>query len=489
MDSRIMEAGINIKDLFFVLIKKVWIMIIVGAIIGVGLGVYKIENRAKTYDVLDVSRKLNSSESDIQYQIRVQKINEARGYIDMISTVNTLIEHQRQYINDAIYMQINPENEYQSTAQITIKVLNNDTNGMDSALLAAYEREVRAGNYLDEYANEIDVKPEYIKELIYFSTFSTSDTVISSEDESYVIATMNITVIGPSSTFCDEVMSRIINQIETVYSDLNSSVTSHSISVIGVQQVVKIDDNLRTAQNKQTSRIDDLQKQIVSYNDSLDKIARELGLTGKDDILEYFSVHDDVYVSGIPTETSEKYVSRRSVLKSGIKYSLIGFAAGVFGVALVFAVLYVFGKKVKTQAQFFCAFANVRKIGVMKPLEKRTKYSRFVDVRSGDDSKANSETNNKIILYNYENLTKDYKSILITGVGDQKVTRDAVELLGLKGDFKPNMILNPEIIKNLSDYDCVVLIEQRNRSLFQNVYDELKLIDNAGTKIIGAIII
>ena len=489
MNSRIMEAGVNLKDLFFVLIKKIWIMIIVGAILGVGVGVYKIENRAKTYDVLDVSRKLNSSETDVQYQNRVQNINKARGYVDMISTTNTLIENQRQYIADSVYMKINPENEYQTSAQITITLLNNDTNGMDIALVAAYEREIRAGNYLDDYASEINVKSEYIKELIYFSSVSANDTIISSSDECNEIGTMNITVIGPSSTFCDDVMDLIINRIETVNDELNSSVTPHLISVIGTQHVVKIDDNLRNAQKDQSARIDNLQKQIVSYNDSLDKLAKELGLSGKDEFFEYFSVHDEIEVLGIPTETSEKYVSRRSVLKSGIKYSFIGFAAGVFVVALLIAVNYVFGKKVKTQAQFFNAFASIRKIGVMKPLGKRSKFYKFVDIRSGDDTKLSADNNLKVISYNYENLTKNYKNILITGVGDQTATHDAIELLGLKGDYRPNMLINPEIIRGISDYDCVVLIEQRNNSLFQSVYDELTLINNSGTEIVGAIII
>ena len=66
---------------------------------------------------------------------------------------------------------------------------------------------------------------------------------------------------------------------------------------------------------------------------------------------------------------------------------------------------------------------------------------------------------------------------------------EAVKKLGLKGDFKPDLFSNPDVLKDIPDYDGVVLLEQRKVSLYKNVANEIELIGNAGTKIIGAIII
>ena len=51
------------------------------------------------------------------------------------------------------------------------------------------------------------------------------------------------------------------------------------------------------------------------------------------------------------------------------------------------------------------------------------------------------------------------------------------------------MLNNPDIIDSICEYDVVVLIEQRNYSLFANVKKEIDYISNCNVKILGAIII
>ena len=370
MDMMSIGTDINIKDVIYVLLKKLWIMIIAGVIIGVSLCIYKIENRAKTYDVLDISKKLNVSETDIQYQLRLENVNKARAYTEMIDRVNVQIDSQRNYVSNSIYMQINPDNEFQSTAQIAITLNNNDVDGIDKSLFVAYENVIKSGNFLDDYAKAIDVNPEFLYELISFYDVSSEKAVLYADSDFNSQGTIYISVIGPSSEFCDDLMRRIIEEINSNYTLFNSTITSHKLSVIAVQQVVRIDDNLRNVQNSQSNRVDALQKQLLNYYDSLDKIAKDLGLSDKSVIIDYFNSHDEISVNGIPTEISEQDVSRSTMIKPGIKYAAVGFVLGVFLVAAVVIIKYFFGKRFITQAQFFSEFTAVRKIGVMKPNKK-----------------------------------------------------------------------------------------------------------------------
>ena len=66
---------------------------------------------------------------------------------------------------------------------------------------------------------------------------------------------------------------------------------------------------------------------------------------------------------------------------------------------------------------------------------------------------------------------------------------EAYKALGLKGDYKPDIFSDPDVLKTVPDYDGVVILEQRKVSLFKDVSNEIALIGNAGTEIIGAIII
>ena len=232
-----------------------------------------------------------------------------------------------------------------------------------------------------------------------------------------------------------------------------------------------------------------MQNQITSYNDQLDKVAKDLDLADKEAILEYFEEHPDVKVNGIPSETSEVTVSRWGNIKPGIKYAAVGFIAGAILIAALVVLKYIFGRKFSNQAQFFGVFPMIKKIGVLKPSGKSSKYGKFIDIKSEDDTKMSDDNNKKLISANYANLTRDYKKILITGTGDEKAMSDCVKSLSLKGDYKPDMFSNPDVLALVPQYEAVVLIEQRNYSLFKNVDKEINLIANGGTPIIGSIII
>lgn len=491
MDQRNTEPEINIKDLIFVVLKKLGIMIIAGLILGSSLFSYKVIKRVKTNDVLDAAVKLSDSETDVQYELRVQNINRARVYVEMISNLYKQIDHQRTYIAESLYMQIDAENVYQSTAQITLTLENDDTNGVDAALFGAYDRDVKAGNYLDEYAKQIGTKPDYIKELITFTSSAAGNTIISTDTDVNRVGSMYISVYGPSREFCDDVMDLVINEINSVYGDLNGSVAKHTIALVGVQQFQKIDNSIRDGQISHTNTINTLQNQIASYNDQLDKVAKDLGVSDKEEILSYFETHEEVKVDAenLPTGTSEIYISRWSMIKPGLKYGVVGFVGGAFLVAAFVVLNFTFSRRIKTQAQFFCLFPMLTRIGVIKPIGKRSKFDAFIDVKSEDDSKLSKENNLKLISANYANLTKDCGKVLITGTGDKKAMEEAYKSLKLKGDFKPDMFNNPEVLVSVPEYDGIVLLEQRKVSLIKNVENEINLISNGGTPIIGAIIL
>ena len=488
MNLKDYETEINVKDIILVILRKIWVIILVSSILGTAFFVYKIEKRGKTSDILDVYTKLNFSETDYKYQRRVQNIDKAREYVDMIEILNSQIDHQRQYITDSIYMQIDAENTYQSFAQISFTIPSN-TPGIDTTLYTAYEREIRAGNYLNGYADELSVRTDYIKELIHITSSLDNSSIIDADENVDQVFSIYISVIGTNGSFCDDIMNLIISEVESLHTDFNKSITIHSMSVIGIQQVVKIDTSLRDGQNSQIAKIDSLQKQIATYYDALDKLAKELGLSSKDVFFEYFITHSEDAPDVIPSEVSERKVSRSSVVKSGIKFGVVGFVFGIIIVAAIVIVRYIFGRKIITQAQFFSKYVFLNNIGVMKPKYKRSKYSRFIDFLSGDDTKLADENANKIISNNYFNLTRNFENVLITGVGDKDLMNSCIVDLGLRGDFKPDMFNNPDIIKSISDYDGVVLIEQRKSSSYKKITEEIKLITNSGTELVGAIIL
>lgn len=491
MDPANNEYVIKVKDVLYVILKKLWLMIIVGLVAGAGLfyiNFSKVET-VKSNDVLDITKKLNAGESDAKYQIRAQQVERARVLVEMIDNANTQIEYGRLYNSEALYMQIDPDNDYTSYTQITITVEDNNSNGVDSALFSAYERGLRNGEYLNDYADKIGTKTNYIKELFSVSSTVANNTIIYFDDIPDRTGSMYIFVHGPSREYVDETMDCILSEVYRLHDELNKEIVPHTITLVGIQKNVDSDNTIREQQNNRVANIRNLQDQIVSYNKTLDSIAEDLGLSDKSVLISYIKTHDPVEIDGIPTEYSETVTSVKAKIVPNLMWLGIGFGAGALLIAVFVAIGYVFGKKILTQAQFFGLFLRIKRIGVMKPLGKRSKFIRFIDVKTEDDTKVSAEKCNGLISANYSNLTKDLNKVLITGTGDEKAMGDAVKALGLKGDFKPDIFNNPEVLKVVPDYDGIVLIEQRKKSLKPVVENEINLLSNGGTKIIGAIII
>lgn len=472
-----LEKSISIMDLLLTVLKYLGIILMAGIILGGAMFGYKYTKHTNAFNVLDANTKI-AGESDVDYQLRAKNVNRAKDIVISMNKINNQIENQRRYLTNSLYMQVDAENVYQSTVQVVLTLEKNDVNGLDVALLGAYERDIKTGSFLNEYAEKNGTRADYILELITFSSTLANTVTVSVDNNSDKAGSMFITVYGPSKEYVDDVMALVTSEIENVQKTLNTSVAKHGISFVNNQSMVKSESLIRDGQANQTAKLETLQKQIQTYLDSLDKVAAELGVSDRNEIISYFGGNNEAGV----TAASNGF-------KPALKFCIIGFLGGAFLAAVFFFLKYIFGKKVISQAQFFNRFAGVKKIGVLKPSCKRCKFDELIDVKSGDDAKMTSENISKLISANFENLTKGGKKILITGTGDKKAMEGAVKDLGIKADFKPDMFSNPDVLKAMPEYDGVVLLEQRKVSLYKNIETEIDLIANSGVELIGAILI
>ena len=120
---------------------------------------------------------------------------------------------------------------------------------------------------------------------------------------------------------------------------------------------------------------------------------------------------------------------------------------------------------------------------------KRSKIQVFLDRISNDDSYLSEENTNKIISANLNNMTINTKRVLITGTVDSDTIKESIKELGINADIKLDIFSNPEVLKLASDYDGVVIVEKREISRKKMVKEQIRLLKNSGTKVIGAIIL
>ena len=478
-------SNIDIKGLFLYLIKKAFVILLVGILIS-GIvffcSCFFVANKSNDEEniVFDLSVRL-PDESDIEYAERVRNINRSNDLIKCIEVLYNQLENHRKYVTDSIFMKINAENEAVSTVNLTITADSSNTNKSELALASAYKQYVLSGEYLNELEDYKENKG-YITELIK-ANYENTVVVNNSSDTANMIV-LTITVIGPTTDFTDMIMDTLLNNVEIEYSELNKSVAMHSINIVERQSSYMVDSSTRDKQMSLTYRFESLQQQISSYDSALDNVASSLGLE-KARLYDYFSNNDNVLVNNT-NNVDNKTGSR---VKTSVKYSILSFA--LYFVVLVFVLVmkYLYSMKFTTQSRFFCRFPGVLCIGVVKPTSKRTKFSKCIDIHSGDDNKLSLENSNKLLSANVRNLTSGMDKVLVTGTADNSRIKNLVKDLGIKADVKDSFFIDPSTLGILSEYDGVIIIEQRDYSDCKDIAEEISLISNAHTHLIGAIIL
>ena len=475
-----MKNTLDYKDILCMILKRAGCVVLTAAVFAAAFAAYKYMSGRGTSPVvivnkLDPDTRL-AGESDEAYANRVRYITQANNLMNSIDIVTGRVEALNDYMENSILVNLDPVNTAHSRAQVLIEA---DDEVSYRSLYSAYEIDIESGAYLTEAASELGVSPEALRELIdvgntldYYPT--TSDNLIfNSGVES--ADPMIITVRGESVEFTDMIMDRIIDEIDSYSASLADSLGSHSVSVVDRRSDVSNDTDVRRYQYDTAYQLGILQERINSQNTSLDNLAKSMGLPSR----------ESFYLAAQVNTAGDSGVSTKSV----VIFGLAGFVIGAM-VALGFLTgKYLWGKKIISQTQFFCLHPDVEKIGVCKPLGKRSKFFVLLDRMTGDDDDLTEENNRSIIACNYDNLTGAAGNILITGLADEDTAKKLVKDLGLKGDLKLDMFSNPDVLKKAGEYDGIVLLEQRGVSSRRYVAEEISLLKNSGTGIVGAVII
>ena len=257
LDTNENDSMLSLKDLLYAVLRNLGIVLIVAVLLGGALFAYKITGKGVNVidnDVLNASQ--NEDESDVEYQLRLQKVGRARDLANTITKINSQIDHQRRYLSDSVYMQIDAENVYETKVQYVVSLTDNATAGVDRALVNAYQNAISTGSYLDEYAERNDLKADYIKEVISFDIAVSDSAIFSTENSVSKAASFTVKIVGPSNEFTGDVAALIEEKVSASFPQLKTNIADHKITLVAVQDNVRVDSGIRDNQANQTTRIE-----------------------------------------------------------------------------------------------------------------------------------------------------------------------------------------------------------------------------------------
>ncbi|GEM_PF-5325160 len=367
---------------------------------------------------------------------------------DNFSSIQTYFEGERAYVNNSIFLQIDPYNICDTMVQYEIS-----SEGNSALAIATYlgNMAIGGGEYLDPVAASFGTESVYIKELIratcnsnpqsldfVYSEAGVAVNEINSYDQADSVI-LTIETMGTTREMSEAIMDAVEAQIDQADSEYAGN-TSYTLTKLSRVYQVTASDVVSNSQ-------------FLIY-DRFEKIA---------DILNSYKKQatTEIVRPAMSDYTSARAGADRVSVKTIVKYGLTGAFLGFVLSAAVYILIYTMSGKLITEDRF------------------KTMYK--VNVLGTDED---------MISASIRNYAKDAKKILISGRSDCNAL--ALSLSSNMPDiqFIPagDILGDPAARAKLADCDGVILTETIGSSRYEDITGQLDLICASGKEVIGAVI-
>lgn len=456
------EAEIDLKDLFFSILYRWRILVLVAAIGAVVLGGYKGLKGNEVQNVLEEGYE----EKLIQYK------KEKRALERTVENLESSIMEQNEYIAEAPIMQINPYNEFVSTAEILIESKAAESRDIDN-VIKSYMYALSNGDYIEKVAEKLGTEQRYIKELINVDGGIDSDDnvgrgqiVLGTKDDETIKGVLQICIVGADRQKTEELLSAVLDEMKLLNDTFNTTIVNHKLTVLREATGEQVDTELLIRQQSVRENVGSLQKSLADFSKSLQEIQPPV----------------DEHTAG----NSEKAM---------LKYAVLGFLGGGFAAVFFVCVMYVLNDRVVSDKEIINRF-RLKSLGVFSKTPKKRAFG-FVDNwlhrLAGDDKSWSDKAVLEMIITNINNYAASKNVLFITGQASQElIDKVCAQLCSALPEVRfvseRDMIANASARRRMAECEAIVLVEERAISKYSGIKQELEIARNVGVEVVGVIV-
>ncbi len=453
------DMEIDLINLLFYLLRK-WRVFVLAMVCGAAiLGGYKVASAMKV--------RLNGSEfKEMQQQYELDKIAYERtktGYERDMQTLTDAIEAQNKYLQNSVLMKINPFAQWMARVDVLVTVPDanagneNLTSDVTDSYVQLYAQGIKNRKDMEELSKALGMEENYLDELI---------TVQSDYDSN----TISISATGDTEDCANQILEELIKQVDEKKLEIESKVGAHSIEFL----------------NRNTTKVmnQTLADQQKAKNDSI--TSYQNALTDKEKALH------NLEEPSLPVE-----ISRKEIMKNGMKFALIGALVGIFVVGGIYCGLYILRGRLH-ESDELCKIYGVNILGVFpKKLKKHGVFS-GIDRLLLKLENGNERSDEEVALRSALGIERKIQTgdnILVTGTAEKTELEKVHKLLSdnlsqVNISTGEDMTKSVETVRQLKDgISKVILVEQREHSALKKIEEEITTIDEQGVEIIGAIVL
>lgn len=464
-NTNVYEREIDLKDLMFAILHK-WRIILVSAVLmALVLGGYKAASVYRAvYDEEAISDAQNKYERE--RKLYDQKV---AAYERDITKLTEDIEKQEEYLESSILMNISPYDIWEAKIDFFVKTdykimpdMTYQNTDYTATVLQTYQSVLTDAVFMETVAKSSNTEARYLRELI---------SVDVGRSDSGYNNLLRIQIRHGEEAKAQELMDEVIREVSRSGSRIRASIGDHTITEVNKSLGSVVDLTLADRQRNERD-------QLTALKDSLTE--------------KQIQQQEDLEAQGEPELVTPSF---GDVAKAGIKYGIVGGVLGIFVVIFFFCIRYIMSDRLSSAKEMRYRFPikvlGTLPVGGMKKVSAFDKWLRKMEGYVYDKDK---DLEYDLIAANIRNYGADIHTLLVTGgTGENRIENARQQLSQRLADIKiecaGNFFLNPESLKALAECDGVVLVEEKEVSVYNMIEMEIEKISDLNKKLIGCIVL
>lgn len=485
MNYEAYEPEIDLKDLFFHILYRWRSILIMGCVFCLLLGGYRVV-RNLTAEVpeedseVDLEEEYEKALEQYEKDMAMYELNVANYELTQVvynlnlETYERWLKQQQTYMDKSVLMHTDPYNKPVASADFFVKVDDSEWERLpnnENLVLDPANSVIRT--YVSNFHSVIDWEP--LEKLTGLTSLYLRELISVGSD--YGTDTFTITVVYSDGDTAEKILDELTGQILERKRTVADEVATHTLTVLSQSLTYVIDNSLANSQKSNADTINNYEQNIIDYQKRLEQ------LTEPEEPEE-------------PEKPEEETPETVSVTDGLIKNLILGVVAGIFLMAGFYGVRYLLSGVVRTDRELKERFGYQLLGSFAKPDRKGTLsfIDRLLERMEGIPVKPSDEVVCQCIAANIVNLAGDKKNLLLTGTISPEQLEEiakgvAPDLKELKLQVMDNMNRNPETLKQLTQCDGVVLVEQRNMSKYTEIQMEQDLTRALEVPVVGYIML
>lgn len=426
----------SLKDMFFNILygwKKIIIVAVCAGFFGGGIFGFRL-----WYNAEKINDSTSSGDIFSEYEEKIVSCE------NRVKELEAAIKSQEEYLDNSTFMKI----DYYNTAKASASIYASSKEGNSTTILGLYAMLVCDDGFLDVLETELDPDDNYIDELLSITY-----------DEAKILS---ISVVHSNEAEAEKILDFVLNEMESNYLGIEAMAGKHEFHIIHKLVHTELDEDVLEKQKNEKKRITEMEAALISAKSELNSLQNSQDLT------------------------------TLRLISTVITGFALGLVLGVFVSSTYFACKYLFGNVVYSAEEIRkrLGVVHLGSILVGKRHDKLSAAFRKLEGRI----LTNSEDNLDLIAERVRVYNGDNKTVLLTGCAKENDIRRIAEELqnklpDIKVDFCGSILDKAEYLRTMRNNESVVLVETCEKSNYNDMIQELELIQESKVKLVGCIVI